>query len=217
MERRFPVLLFLLVLLPGLQARADDDPAREPAAPVAVNAAKPAVECRYRIAEDFVPLTFSERLANATKSALGPPAFLGAAVRAAVFDADKRNQEAGSFGLRYGHAFAEETAGQALQAGIALARHEDNRYFASGRSGFGRRLAYAAASTVLARHDDGSRSVSLSALGGTAGMVAVSQAWQPRGTANAGNAAVSFGLSFGTRLLVNVVREFAPRLSAVLP
>ena len=65
-----------------------------------------------------------------------------------------------------GKAYAEHVLNRTLQHGIAAALHEDNRSFVSGESGFFTRARYAIASTFLARHDNGSRSISLSRFGG---------------------------------------------------
>ena len=115
------------------------------------------------------------------------------------------------FGLRYGSIYGEHFIGQVFQHGIAYRLHEDNRYFASGRRNPAVRLRYAVASTLLARHDDGSRVISISAVGGAAGSAFISRAWQPRSTTSAGDAAVSFGMTMAVRAGINVLREFAPR------
>ena len=175
-------------------------------------------ECLQRTAEDFVPETRSERIAYAINGITGPTAFVYAAIRAGINQADNEPREwaqgAAGFGRRFGSAYGEHFVGEALEQGIALALHEDNRYFASGEQGFGRRLRYALASTFLARHDDGSRGIAVSSIGSAAGTAFLSRAWQPRSTRSAGDAAVTFGLTLAARAGFNVAREFSPRFFA---
>jgi len=148
-------------------------------------------------------------------SAAGPRAFLAVGVRAGIDEGANRQREwrqgAQGYGLRLGSAYAEHFIGQVFEQSIAFKLHEDNRYFASGRSGFAPRVEYALSSAILARHDDGSRHVSISGIAGAAGGAFVASAWQPRSTASAGDAAVSFGLTMGIRAGLNLAREFAPR------
>jgi hypothetical protein len=181
-------------------------------APVLLHAQQP--DCRVRTAEDFVPMTRTERAAYYVQSIVGPEAFLYSAVRAGGGQGIDRPREYGQgmegFGLRMGSAYAERTIGQTFEHGFALGRHEDNRYFSSGKRGFGPRLAYAFSSAFLARHDDGSRGLSLSTLGGTAVGAFVSRTWQPRSTTSLADGGVSFGITLGLRAGFNVIREFAP-------
>jgi hypothetical protein len=172
--------------------------------------------CSYRIAEDFVPMTRSERVAEATAAVASPTPFIYTAMRAGLDQANRRPREwdkdAAGFGLRYGSIYAEQTIAQIFQQGTSYALHEDNRYFASGKRNVAVRFEYAIASTLLARHDDGSRSLSISAIGGAASAAFISRAWQPRSTTSAGDAAVSFGMTMAARAGINILREFSPRV-----
>ena len=173
-------------------------------------------DCLIRTTEDFVPLTLSERLVHALSSVAGPSPLAFVALRAGIDTAGNRPQEwgrgAGGFGLRYGSYYAEYFISQSLEQAGAMALQEDTRYFASGEHSFFRRMAYAAGSTVLARHDNGSRSISISVLGGAAGAAFISRAWQPRSNGSAADAAVSFGLTMASRAILNEAREFSPRI-----
>jgi hypothetical protein len=178
--------------------------------------AQTAANCRVRTAEDFEPMTRSERVAQTAEALIGSEAFVYTGIRAGVNQELDRPTEWGQgargYGLRMGSIYGEYAVGQVLKLGIAYARREDNRYFASGERGFGRRLGYAVMSTILARRDDGSRTISLSAIGSTAGAALVSREWQPRSTNGAGAAAKAFGLAMGTRMVMNLMREFSPRV-----
>ncbi len=185
---------FILLLLPVLVVGGED--------------------CRQRVAEDFVPMTISERLVNGLDSVIGPRAFLEVGMRAGADSGAGRQREWGGggegFGLRLGSVWAERFIGHVVEYTAGYKLHEDNGYFASGSHGVGHRLGYAAASTLLARHDDGSRHFSYSVVAGTAVGAFAARAWQPRSTTSAGDAAISLGLNLGIRATLNVVREFCP-------
>ncbi len=181
-------------------------------APVLLHAQS--ADCRVRTAEDFVPMTRTERAAYYVRSIVGPEAFLYSAIYGTGEQAIHRPKEWGrgieGFGLRTGNSYAMYVIAKTFENGFALGLHEDNRYFASGRRGFGRRLAYAFSSSFLARHDEGSRGLSMSVLGGTAVGALLSRPWQPRSTGSAEDAGVSFGVTLGLRVAFNVAREFKP-------
>ena len=113
--------------------------------------------------------------------------------------------------MRFGDAFAKDVMRETMMFGLASALHEDNRYRRSSQSGFGARLKYTITSTLLARRDDGTRRLSYSRIGGTAGAAMVARMWQPPSEHTMGDAACGFGLSMGTQLGVNVAREFLHR------
>jgi hypothetical protein len=100
-----------------------------------------------------------------------------------------------SYGERVGNIFAQHVIRGTLAYGVSSALHEDNRYFVSRETGFLRRTKYAVLSTLLARHDNGSRSFSFSRIGGSAGAAFISREWQPRSTNTAGDGAVAFGFT----------------------
>jgi len=96
--------------------------------------------------------------------------------------------------------------------GLSSALHEDNRYFNSGKTGFWPRARYAVASEVLARHDDESRHISISQLGGVAAGAFLSRTWQPPSEHSAGDGAVSFGITMTANMGFGIVKEFLPDL-----
>lgn len=164
-------------------------------------------------AADFVPMTRSERAAQYVHALFGSEAFVLSAAHAGV--AQLRNsphewgQGAEGFGRRYGNAYAKRIIAQTIENGLAFGLHEDNRYFRSEKHGIGR-LGYAITSVLLARHDDGSRFISISVIGGAAGSAFISRAWQPRSITSMGNGARSFGIGMGVRAGLNIGREFMP-------
>jgi hypothetical protein len=184
--------------------------------PLLLRAQEP--ECLVGMAEDFVPMTRTERAAEYAKSLAWPQAFVysaaGAAFGQAIDRPDEWGQGARGFGLRMGSGYGGHVIGSTFESAFALGLHEDNRYFVSGRPQFAGRLAYALSSTFLARHDNGSRVFSLSGFGGNAMGSFVPRTWQPRSTTSLADGAVAFGLTYAARAGINVVREFAPPLIA---
>jgi hypothetical protein len=159
-------------------------------------------------------MTRSERLANYATSLADPGSILSSAASAGIRQATNSPKEWGggaqAYGDRIGSAFAQHVIQNTLTSGSAWALHEDNRYFASGQSGLFRRMKYAVRGTLLARHDNGSQSISYSRIGGTAGAAFISRIWQPPSATTAGDGAVSFGISMGSQMGFNIFREFWP-------
>ena len=166
--------------------------------------------------DQFRPLARQERTKVFVKDFINPYFYVVAGAAAGInqwFDFPEGwPQGAGGYGRRVGDYLARRSIQQTLVWGGEIALHEDNRYFRSGRSGVWARLKYAAASSVLARHDSGKRSISLSQLGGTAGAAFLSRAWQPPGNRSAGDGAASFGFALAGSAGWNVFLEFLPDL-----
>jgi hypothetical protein len=167
-------------------------------------------------AAEFLPMTRSERLRNYLTGLANPESIFRAAASGAIRQAENSPKEwrggAEGYGYRVGDVFAQHVIRATLQYGASSVLHEDNRYFASGESGFFRRVKYAAASTFLARRDNGNRTISFSRIGSAAGTSFISRIWQPPSTTSAGDGAVNFGISMASDVGFNVVREFLPDL-----
>jgi hypothetical protein len=161
-------------------------------------------------------MTRSERFRNYLVRIAGPQPFITAAATAGISQAEDTPKEwrggAEGYGKRIGNAYAQHFIRGTLEYGISAALHEDNRYFKSGETGFFRRTKYAVVSTFLARHDNGNQYFSFSRIGSAAGTAFISREWQPRSTTTAGDGAVSFGISMGSDVGFNIVREFWPGL-----
>jgi hypothetical protein len=164
----------------------------------------------------YVPMTASERFTTYLRQDVSLTSFVSSAASAGIGqwrDRPKEWKQGGEgFGLRYGSAFAQHITRETLTYGASSLLHEDNRYFASRRTGFGSRLEYALASTFLARHDDGTQHFSFSGIGGIGGAALISRAWQPHSTSTMRNAGISSAISIGVKAGFNVGREFVPRL-----
>jgi hypothetical protein len=167
-------------------------------------------------AAEFLPMTRSERLRNYLLTIVGVEPLFRSITSAAIRQVENSPKEwqgrAAGFGYRVGDAYAQHVIRSTLTFGASSLLHQDNRYFASGQQGFFRRAKYAVASTFLARKDNGDRQISFSRLGGAAGAAFISRIWQPPSTTSAGDGAVSFGISMGSDVGLNLVKEFLPGL-----
>lgn len=214
---RVTVLLTLGAAISANVALADD----RPDAPSAVSsplvpAVAPLRTTSKPPAPEFPPMTRSERFRNYLVRIAGPQPFITAAAAAGISQAEDTPKEwrggAERYGKRIGDAYAQQFIRGTLEYGISAGLHEDNRYFKSGQIGFFRRTKYAVVSTFLARRDNANKYFSFSRMGGAAGAAFISREWQPRSTTTAGDGAVSFGISMGSDVGFNVVREFWPSL-----
>jgi hypothetical protein len=167
-------------------------------------------------AGEFLPMTRSERFRSYLLGIANVESIVRSAASAAIRQAENSPKEWGGgaqgYGYRVGDGYAQHVIRQTLQYGASAVLHEDNRYFASGQTGFFRRAKYAVASTFLARHDNGERQFAFSRLGSAAGTSFISRIWQPRSATSAGDGAVSFGISMGSDVGFNLFREFWPGL-----
>lgn len=159
-------------------------------------------------------LTEAKRFHLYLLSAGGPIPILGEAIGAGVSQWENSPEEWGqgwnAYGQRFGSNLAYNGIRQTITYGTSVVFHEDNRYFASHKHGVWARTGYAALSTVVAQHPDGSRAFSVSSVTGVVGASAISSIWGPPSWKGAGNIAENAGVSFLTTAGFNIVREFLP-------
>jgi hypothetical protein len=171
-------------------------------------------------ASEFRPLSQHERSALYFKTMINPLGFLKAGASAGIDQAKDKPEEweqgASGYGKRFANILGQYSIQRTVTFGLSSATHEDNRYFNSGKQGIWPRTGYALASSVLARHDDGSRNISISQLGGVAAGAFLSRLWQPSSQNSAGDGAVSFGLTMASNTAFSVVKEFLPDLGRAL-
>lgn len=171
-------------------------------------------------ARDFRPLTQREQNHLYLETMVNPLGFIEAAFSAG-FDqwADKPReweQGASGYGKRYANIIGQYSIQRTVTFGLSSIFHEDNRYFNSGQKGLWSRTGYALASGLLARHDDGSRHLSISQFGGVAAGAFLSRLWLPSSQSSARDGAVSFGITMGSNIGFGVVKEFLPDLSRAI-
>lgn len=162
----------------------------------------------------YAPLTTSERWRLYLISAYGPGAILRAAAAGGIAqwnDTPKEwKQGSEAFGDRFGNSFAKHVIRKTLESGAAAALHEDNRYFRSTDTGFGKRMKHAVGSVFVARNEAGREHFAYSRIGAAAGSSFVSRAWQPSSATSSADAAINFGITMGIDMGWNVFKEFRP-------
>lgn len=167
-------------------------------------------------ANEFQPLTQRQRTQIYLHTMINPFGYIKAGLSAGIDQWDDNPEEwgqgASAYGKRYANILGQYSIQRTVTFGLSSALHEDNRYFNSGKSGFWPRTKYALASGILARHDDGSRHISISQLGGVAAGAFLSRTWLPPSHNSPGAAAVSFGITMGGNIGFGVVKEFLPDL-----
>jgi hypothetical protein len=171
-------------------------------------------------AKDFRPMTQRERTHLYFKTMLNPLGYVKAGFSAGINQWDDKPEEwqqgAAGYGNRFADIVGQYSIKRTVEFGLSSALHEDNRYFNSGKTKFWPRVGYAMASSVLARHDDGSRNVSVSELGGVAAGAFLSRLWQPPSQRSAEAAAVSFGITLGSNTGFSVFKEFMPDIGRAI-
>jgi hypothetical protein len=206
MQKHVILFLALAATSPGAFALGDDGlpPAPKPAA------------ASNTPAREFVPMTRSERLRHYLTGLVDVESIMRAGASAGLKQISNKPPEWGGgmegYGYRYGDVFAQHVVRRTIQAGVAAALHEDNRYFVSHQTGFFHRAGYALKSTIMARHDNGEQYFSVSRFSGAAGSAFISRIWQPRSLNTPGDGAVNFGTAIGVDAGFNVFREFWPDL-----
>jgi len=171
-------------------------------------------------ASDFRPLTQRERNQIYVKTMLNPLGYLKAGSSAGIDQwLDKPpewEQGASGYGKRFANIVGQYSIQRTVTYGLGSALHEDNRYFNSGRRGFWPRTRYAVESGVLARHDNGSRHLSISQLGGVAAGAFLSRVWLPPSQHSMGDGAVSFGITMASNMAFGIVKEFIPDIGRAI-
>jgi hypothetical protein len=167
-------------------------------------------------ASDFRPLNQRERNDLYFKSLINPWGFAKAAMSAGLDQWEDKPQEWkqgwGAYGQRFANIEGQYVTQKTVTHLISSALREDNRYFGSGEHELWVRIRYAMASSVMARHDDGKLSPSISQIGGVAAGAFAARLWLPSSQNSASDAAISFGITMAGNTATSVVKEFLPDL-----
>src|SRR5690242_18971848 len=149
------LMIFSLLLIPTAALRAQTPVPRaideKPQASTWQNE-EPPTECLQRMAEDFAPMTRSERFVYALNRAVGPSALLISTAKGGLNDGVHRPKEwdqgIDGFGKRWGSTYAQHFIGAVLENGVGFALHAFKRYFASSKLHVWVGLLYAGESTL---------------------------------------------------------------------
>jgi hypothetical protein len=121
-------------------------------------------------------------------------------------------QGVGGYGERFASDLAFNGVHQTIAYGAATIFHEDNRYFASGKTTAAGRTIHAMLSPFETHHQDGRASFSYSNVLGVVGAGFLSRAWEPESEQGGTHVARSIGYSFLGAAAYNTFREFVPDL-----
>jgi hypothetical protein len=114
------------------------------------------------------------------------------------------------YAKRLGNDLAKNAVRNTLAFGLSAALHEDNRYFASGKSGAARRVLHAALSPLETHRSDGRVGFSYSNAGGMLGASLISRTWAPDSWRHPSSVGNDFAFSFASQAAINIFREFVP-------
>jgi hypothetical protein len=164
----------------------------------------------------YVPMDAHQRLNTYLKDLVSPVSFLRSGASAGFGQWRDRPKEWGEggrgFGKRFASAYAQHIATATLIYGAGSILHEDNRYLRMAEGDKKNRLAYALESSVLARHDDGTRHVSISKLVAVTGAAFIARSWQPHDSRTVKGALESVAVTMSVSAGFDVMREFLPDL-----
>jgi len=173
-----------------------------------------------RKASDFRPLNGRERAHLYLKTMTNPLGYIKAGFSAGINQWNDKPREwgqgASGYGKRFGDIVGQYSIQRTVTFGVSSVLHEDNRYFNSGKRSFWSRTGYAVASGMVARHDDGSRHLSISQLGGTAAGAFLSRPWLPPSQHCARDAAISFRITMANNIGSGVLKEFLPDIARAI-
>jgi len=212
------LVVLALTFIPSIAAQ-NNDPAAAEAKPGAFNRTIDNLFNYLNMAgaekaSDFQPLTQRERTQIYLKTMVNPLGYVKAGFSAGIDQwKDKPaewEQGASGYGKRFANILGQYSIQRTVTFSLAMLLHEDNRYFNSGKEGFWPRVGYSMASGILARHDDGTRHISISQMGGVAAGAFLSRTWQPPSQSSAGDGAVSFGITMASNMAFGMVKEFLP-------
>lgn len=171
-------------------------------------------------ASEFRPLTQKQRTQIYLKTMVNPLGYMKAGFSAGIDQWKDKPEEweqgASGYGKRFANILGQYSIQRTTTFGLASVLHEDNRYFNSGKRPFWSRVGYSLTSGLLARHDDGTRHLSISQLGGVAAGAFLSRTWQPPSQHSLGDGAVSFGISMASNIGFGVVKEFLPDIGRTI-
>lgn len=118
-----------------------------------------------------------------------------------------------AFARNYGDQAARNTAGGLAQFAAAALVHEDPRYFASTRPGFGPRVIHAVKFTLIDKSQSGHSTLAVSNFAGAAATGFVGMAYLPPGYDDTTHAYQHSAVALGAFGAQNILYEFFPELA----
>jgi hypothetical protein len=117
------------------------------------------------------------------------------------------------FGKRLASGFGEHVVKGTIEFGVATVRHEELGYRPSNRQGFGPRLKYALASTVVThKTTTGKPTFASGRVSGAFGSGFISRSWMPARFHTVASGAATGGILLGVDAGTHVAKEFWPEI-----
>ena len=224
MNRLCDLIILAFMLVPFMTAQSQDSDATEQKSSIASRGMSQVFNylnmAGTEKASEFQPLTQHERNQIYVKTMVNPLGYLKAGFSAGIDQWNDKPSEWGQgvtgYAWRYANIQGQYSIQRTVTFILSSGLYEDNRYFNSGKKGLWPRTGYALASGILARHDNGSRHLSVSQLGGVAAGAFLSRFWQPQSQRSVGDGAVSFGISMASNMGFGIVKEFLPDIGRAI-
>lgn len=165
--------------------------------------------------EKIPPLYARDKMMFWLHEEFGPlsllPAFTSSGWEQLVDSDPKYGSDSGAYGQRLGAAVVREASMRFFSDSLLpTLTHEDPRYFRRAHGGIVARGEYAAERVFVSQRDDGSRGFNYSDTLGRAAASALTMAYYPQKSANAGVAARTWGVSLAGLAGNNLFFEFWP-------
>jgi len=167
------------------------------------------------------PMTSGQKFHLAIMSTIDPTAFVGAGIKAGIYQASNFppgfGHGASGYGKRYAAAFGDGASGKLLRIGVFPSLlHQDPRYFRKSQGSVPGRLGYALSRTLVTRTDAGGRAFNWSRILGSFGSAALSDLYYPQENSGAKVTFVNVGYSLLGEAGSNSLKEFWPDIQRKL-
>ena|GEM_PF-3047047 len=160
------------------------------------------------------PFTVADKFSYRVVQSFGLRGFLGAAVSAAIGQANDSPHEWGQgfsgYAERYGSGFAANLSRQSFAFALETAFHEDPRYFPSEDKAFKRRALNALKQVFICKTDRGGSEFAYARLFSDFGAAQFVNVWQPKSTASVGHGIERGFIGLGADAAYNLLQEFVP-------
>jgi hypothetical protein len=165
--------------------------------------------------QNAVPLTTKLKFKMATRVAVDPVSFLGAAALSAMYQAgDIPDYPQGwkGYGQRFGAVYTDGVT-DIMFGGAILPwlLHQDPRYFYMGKGPKKARMLHALSNPFVCKGDNGHKQANISSMGGDLISGAISNAYYPESNRGPSLVFTGFLISTGERLAVSLLQEFVIR------
>lgn len=172
---------------------------------------------RHRPGKQLCSLSTLGKLDLFRQNTLEPVTFVGAGLNSAIDQAQNSDPSFGQgmagYGKRYGAALADSASSDFFHTFLfpSLFR-QDPRYYRRLEGNRGERLGHALSHTFIARGDSGRNMFNFSEWLGTASSTALANTYHPGNARGIAPAASRMGISLGTDMGLDVMREFWPEI-----